>query len=145
MSLFYAQLRQRDSLRDIETGLDVQDAKRYHLGIGKVKRSTLSDATTIDLCHSVFPWATYRQTKGAIKLHVTLNHDSGLPGFVHVTEGNVHEMRIARELDRSQSDSMTCQLIPMSCQMKISAFPGAINRSLACGRNTTSRYGLSIF
>ena len=44
VTLFYAQLRQRDCLREIESGLDAQEAKLYHLGLVPVKRSTLSDA-----------------------------------------------------------------------------------------------------
>ena len=45
------------------------------------------DSTTIDLCLSAFPWAEFRSTKGAIKLHVGLNHAGYLPEFVTVTEG----------------------------------------------------------
>ncbi len=44
------------------------------------------DASTIDLCLSVFPWADFRTTKGGIKLHVGLNHDGYLPEFVTITE-----------------------------------------------------------
>lgn len=42
------------------------------------------DATTIDLCLSVFPWARFRTTKGVVKVHVGLDHDSLLPSFVEV-------------------------------------------------------------
>jgi len=45
------------------------------------------DASTIDLCLSVFPWADFRSTKGAIKLHIGLNHSGYLPEFVTITEG----------------------------------------------------------
>ena len=45
------------------------------------------DASTIDLCLSVFPWAEFRTTRGAIKLHATVDHDGYLPSFVHITEG----------------------------------------------------------
>ena len=45
------------------------------------------DASTIDLCLSVFPWAEFRSTKGAIKLHVGLNHDGYLPEFVTMSDG----------------------------------------------------------
>ena len=54
------------------------------------------DASTIDLCLSAFPWADFRTTKGAIKLHVGLNHAGYLPEFVQVTEGNVHEVNIGK-------------------------------------------------
>jgi len=56
------------------------------------------DASTIDLCLSVFPWATFRTTKGAIKLHVGLDHDGYLPTFMQITEGKVHEVNMARTL-----------------------------------------------
>jgi putative transposase len=54
------------------------------------------DASTIDLCLSAFPWADFRTTKGAIKLHVGLNHAGYLPEFVTVTEGKVHDLTIGR-------------------------------------------------
>lgn len=44
-------------------------------------------ASTIDLCLSVFPWADFRTTKGAIKLHVGLSHYEYLPVFVSLTDG----------------------------------------------------------
>jgi putative transposase len=56
------------------------------------------DASTIDLCLSVFPWADFRTTKGAIKLHVGLNHEGYLPEFVTVTEGKTGDVTIGRTL-----------------------------------------------
>lgn len=56
------------------------------------------DASTIDLCLSVFPWADFRTTKGAVKLHVGLNHAGYLPEFVTVTEGDRHDVTIGRIL-----------------------------------------------
>jgi hypothetical protein len=56
------------------------------------------DASTIDLCLSVFPWAKFRTTKGAVKLHVGLNHAGYLPEFVTLTEGNKHDVTIGRIL-----------------------------------------------
>jgi len=55
------------------------------------------DASTIDLCLSLFPWAQFRQTKGAIKLHLVLDHDGYLPTFALITEGKRHEVTVARE------------------------------------------------
>ena len=57
------------------------------------------DASVIELCLSLFDWASFRQTKGAVKLHLLLDHDGYLPTFATVTEGNVHEVNIARELN----------------------------------------------
>lgn len=57
------------------------------------------DASVIDLCLSVFPWATFRRTKGAVKLHRGLDHSGYLPAFVSVTEGGKHEMSWARTLE----------------------------------------------
>ena len=56
------------------------------------------DASTIDLCLSVFPWAKFRTTKGAVKLHVGLNHAGYLPEFVTLTEGNKHDITVGRIL-----------------------------------------------
>lgn len=56
------------------------------------------DATLIELCVTLFDWAKYRQTKGAIKLHLLLDHDGYLPVFAAMTAGNVHEVNIAHTL-----------------------------------------------
>lgn len=56
------------------------------------------DASTIDLCLSAFPWATFRTTKGAIKLHVGLDHSGYLPTFMTVTEGKLHDVTVGRTL-----------------------------------------------
>jgi len=57
------------------------------------------DATVIDLCASVFDWAQFRRTKGAVKLHLLLDHQGHLPAFAVVTEGKKHEIQVAREID----------------------------------------------
>lgn len=60
------------------------------------------DASTIDLCLSVFPWASFRTTKSAIKLHVGLNHSGYLPEFVTITEGKTSDVEIGRTLQFPQ-------------------------------------------
>jgi len=57
------------------------------------------DASIIDLCLSMYDWAKFRRTKGAIKLHLLLDHDGYLPTYCVITEGNVHEIRVARSLE----------------------------------------------
>ena len=65
----------------------------------RFKNKLLSlDATLIELCASVFDWAQYQRTKGAVKLHLLLDHQGLLPSYAVVTEGRVHESRIARTL-----------------------------------------------
>ena len=54
------------------------------------------DATTIDLCLAVFPWASFRRTKAAIKLHIGLDQAGHLPSFVSVTEGKTGDVKAAR-------------------------------------------------
>ena len=133
-----AQLSGRRSLRDIVSNLDAQAHKLYHLGVGRVARSSLArvnreqphelyealfgrllsrcqaaapghgfrfrnkllslDATYVDLCLKVFPWARYRKTKGALKLHVGLDHEGCLPSFLHVTDGKGSDLEVARSL-----------------------------------------------
>ena len=56
------------------------------------------DATYINLCLEVFPWAKYRKTKGAIKIHVGLDHAGNLPSFVRVTDGKGSDVKVARAL-----------------------------------------------
>ena len=56
------------------------------------------DASTIDLCLSVFPWANFRATKGAVKLHVGLNHAGHLPEFVTITDGKKADITVGRSL-----------------------------------------------
>ena len=55
------------------------------------------DSSTIDLCLEMFDWAKFRQTKGAIKLHLLLDHDGYLPSFAVITEGNVSDIKVARQ------------------------------------------------
>lgn len=138
VALAVAQLSGRTSLRDIVSNLAAQAHKLYHLGSGKVSRSSLArtnanqpaelyedlfsvmlarcqsvapehgfrfknklfslDASMIDLSLSIFPWATYQKTKGAVKLHVGLDHSGYIPAFVAFTKGNIHEVQWARAL-----------------------------------------------
>ena len=56
------------------------------------------DATIIDLCLSVFPWARFRKTKGGIKLHTLLDLKGSIPSFIRITEAAVHEVNILDEL-----------------------------------------------
>jgi hypothetical protein len=57
------------------------------------------DATVIELCASLFDWAKFRTTKGAVKLHLLLDHEGYLPVFANITDGKTHEIKIARQLD----------------------------------------------
>ena len=66
------------------------------------------DASVIDLCASLFDWATFRQTKGAVKLHLLLDHDGYLPVFAHITEGSVHEITIAKNLSFPKGSIVAC-------------------------------------
>ena len=56
------------------------------------------DASTIDLCLSLFPWARFRKTKGAIKLHTLLDLRGNIPAFIAITDGKVHDVNILDEL-----------------------------------------------
>lgn len=140
LTLAFAQLTGRESLRDIVTCLNAMAPKLYHMGFrGAIRRSTLADAnerrdwriyadfaqhliatarplyaaddlgldltqtiyaldaTLIELCVSLFPWARYRATVGAIKLHTLLDLRGPMPSVVWVTDGRVNETRV---LDR---------------------------------------------
>jgi hypothetical protein len=56
------------------------------------------DATMIDLCASLFDWAAYKRTKGAVKLHLLLDHQGYLPQFMVITSGKTQEIEVARRL-----------------------------------------------
>lgn len=137
LAMAFAQLTYRESLRDIEVCLGVQQEKLYHCGFsGPVKRSTLADAnesrdwriyadfaqsliriarplyadtdlgldldaaayaldaSTIDLCLSLFPWARFRESKGAIKLHTMIDLQGSIPVFLHITDGKVADVNV---------------------------------------------------
>src|SRR5438128_1399899 len=137
LTMSFAQLTYRESLRDIEVCLAAQRSKLYHCGLsGPVRRSSLADAnerrdwriyaafahtlidiarplyadtdlgldlnatayaldaTTIDLCLSMFPWARFRKAKGAIKLHTMIEAHSSIPVFIDITHGKVHDVNV---------------------------------------------------
>jgi hypothetical protein len=141
LSMAFAQLTFRESLRDIETCLRAHSGKLYHLGIrGRIARSTLADAnekrdwriyrdfalslihvarklysgepfgvelentayaldtTTIDLSLALFPWARFRNTKAAVKLHTLLDLRGNIPTFIHISDGKLHEVNVLDEI-----------------------------------------------
>lgn len=57
------------------------------------------DATLIPLCLSAFPWAKYRKRKGALKLHMLLDHEGCLPSFIRMTDGKCHEINVVKDPD----------------------------------------------
>ena len=67
---------------DTDLGLDL-DATVYAL-----------DATTIDLCLSLFPWARFRRAKGAVKLHTMIDIQGAIPVFIDITDGKVHDVNV---------------------------------------------------
>lgn len=84
----YAELAQR---------LIVQARRLYageDLGIELSNTVYALDATTIDLCLSVFPWARFRSTKAAVKLHTLLDLRGSIPGFIHISDGKLHEVNV---------------------------------------------------
>jgi len=56
------------------------------------------DASTIDLCLSLFPWARFRKSKGAVKLHTLLDLRGSIPSFISITDGKVHDVNVLDEL-----------------------------------------------
>ncbi len=55
------------------------------------------DSTTVDLCLSIFPWATFRATKAAVKMHTLLDLRGSIPSFIHISDGALHDVNV---LDR---------------------------------------------
>ncbi|MEN7974118.1 MAG: IS4 family transposase [Verrucomicrobiota bacterium] len=66
------------------------------------------DASTIDLCLSVFDWAKFRKQKGAIKLHCQLDHAGHIPSFVHISDGKLHDLKAAEDFFKIEPDSIYC-------------------------------------
>jgi hypothetical protein len=52
------------------------------------------DASTIDLCLSVFPWAPFRSKKAAVKLHTLLDHRGNIPAFLYISDGKLHDVNV---------------------------------------------------
>ena len=74
----------------------------------RFKNKLLSiDASVIELCASIFDWAKFRRTKGAVKLHLALDHDGYLPSYAYISTGKVHEINVARKLTWSSGTIIT--------------------------------------
>lgn len=76
----------------------IQTARRLYideeLGLDLDNTVYALDATTIDLCLSVFPWAHFRQAKAAIKLHTLLDLRGNIPTFIHISDGKLHDVNV---------------------------------------------------
>ena len=68
------------------------------------------DSTTIDLCLSVFPWALFRSTKSAVKMHTLLDLRGSIPSFIHISDGKLHDVH-ALDLGR-------CQRVPRLAHLR---------------------------
>ena len=74
----------------------LQSSRQY---ARRLKRKIfIMDASVIPLCLSLFDWAKFRTTKGAVKLHAVLDYDSGLPSYAVITEGNKHDVTEAKQV-----------------------------------------------
>src|SRR5580692_10535106 len=62
------------------------------LGVDLTNSVYALDSTTIDLCLSVFPWAHFRSTKSAVKMHTLLDLRGNIPSFIHISEGKLHDV-----------------------------------------------------
>jgi hypothetical protein len=80
----------------------IQRAKQLYLGddLGLDLDATVYalDATTIDLCLSLFPWAKFRRAKGAVKLHTLLNLQGNIPEFILISDGKLHDVNVLDHL-----------------------------------------------
>src|SRR5271166_2247845 len=80
---------------DLAQRLIVQARKLYaneDLGLDLTNTVYALDSTTIDLCLSVFPWAHFRTTKAAVKMHTLLDLRGNIPSFIHVSDGKLHDV-----------------------------------------------------
>jgi len=76
----------------------IHEARRLYVdedfGIDLKETVYALDSSTIDLCLSVFPWARFRKTKGAVKLHTLLDLRGDIPTFIWITDGKVHDVNV---------------------------------------------------
>ena len=80
---------------DFAQRLIVQARKLYagtDLGLDLANTVYALDSTTIDLCLSVFPWAHFRTTKSAVKMHTLLDLRGNIPSFIHISDGKLHDV-----------------------------------------------------
>ena len=74
----------------------------------RFKNKLLSlDSTTISLCLSLFPWAEFRRTKGAVKLHLLLDHDGYLPSYAYISNGRKHDATYAKRFPLAPGSIVT--------------------------------------
>jgi hypothetical protein len=137
--LLYAQATKKESLRDIETGFNLNFGSWHHLGIKSISRSTLADAnnrrdykifeklfyslleqckeitpnkkfsfenplysldaTVIQMCLSVFDWARYSKTKGALKIHALIDNRTAIPQLINITDGKTGDVTAGKEME----------------------------------------------
>src|ERR1017187_4166795 len=88
----YAKFAER--LIDIARGLYAEEP----FGVDLPETVYALDATTIDLCLSVFPWAPFRSTKAAVKRHTLLDLRGNNPSFIHISDGKMHDVNILDQL-----------------------------------------------
>ncbi len=67
---------------------------RERLGLELTNTVYALDSTTIDLCLSVFPWALFRTTKAAVKMHTLLDLRGPIPSFIHISDGKMHDVNV---------------------------------------------------
>jgi hypothetical protein len=82
---------------DFAQGLIRQARKLYaaeSFGVELSETVYALDSTTIDLCLSVFPWAPFRATKAAVKMHTLLDLRGAIPSFIHVSDGKLHDVNV---------------------------------------------------
>ena len=80
----------------------IRAARRLYLdesfGVDLKETVYALDATTIDLCLTLFPWAPFRATKAAIKLHTLIDLRGNIPSFIHISDGKLHDVNVLDEL-----------------------------------------------
>ena len=76
----------------------MQEARSLYSGVShglNLDKSVYAlDSSTIDLCLSLFPWARFRKTKGAVKLHTLLDLEGSIPAFIHISDGKLHDVNV---------------------------------------------------
>ena len=102
-SIYHSNMAHANHTRDWRIYADfaqilIQRAKQLYvdddLGLDLQNTVYALDSTTIDLCLSLFPWAKFRQTKAAVKMHTLLNLQGDIPEYIWISDGKLHDVNI---------------------------------------------------
>ena len=104
----------RSTLADANKNRDWRIYAEECFGVELDQTAYVFDSTTIDLCLSLFPWATFRKRKAAIKLHTLMDLRGSIPCFISVSQGKTNDKVVLDELNLEHSLSEILQILSIT-------------------------------